>query len=62
MLFHLSEDESELSEIFDGCKSGERVCGTCKKEAAERIKAFLTEHQREREAARERLPEYGLKG
>ena len=62
MLFHLSEDDAELGEAFDGCKSGERVCGTCKKEAAERIKAFLTEHQREREAARERLPEYGLKG
>ncbi len=60
MLFHLSEDESELLEVFEECKSGERVCGTCKKEAAERIKAFLTEHQREREIARERLPEYGL--
>lgn len=60
MLFHLSEDEAELQEIFDGCRSGERVCGTCKKEAAERISQFLTEHQREREAARERLSEYGL--
>jgi tryptophanyl-tRNA synthetase len=60
MLFHLSEDESELSEIFEECKSGERMCGTCKKEAAERIKAFLTEHQQEREIARERLPEYGI--
>jgi tryptophanyl-tRNA synthetase len=60
MLFHLSEDEKELKEIFEECKSGERMCGTCKKEAAERIKAFLTEHQREREIARERLSEYGL--
>lgn len=60
MLFHLSEDEEELSEIFEECKSGERMCGSCKKEAAERIKAFLTEHQREREIARERLAEYGL--
>ncbi|AET63802.1 tryptophan--tRNA ligase [Methanothrix harundinacea] len=62
LLFHLSEDDAELGEVFDGCKSGTRTCGSCKKEAAERIKAFLTEHQREREAARERLPEYGLKG
>ena len=60
MLFHLSEDESELSEVFEECKRGERVCGTCKKEAAERIRAFLIEHQREREIARERLAEYGL--
>jgi len=36
------------------------MCGTCKKEAAERIRAFLIKHQREREIARERLPEYGL--
>ena len=60
MLFHLSEDESELSEIFEECKSGERMCGTCGKEAAERIKLFLTDHQREREIARERLSEDGL--
>jgi tryptophanyl-tRNA synthetase len=60
MLFHLSGDEEELKEIFDECKSGKRVCGTCKKEAAERIRSFLVEHQREREIARERLPEFGL--
>ncbi|HNR57274.1 MAG: tryptophan--tRNA ligase [Methanothrix sp.] len=60
MLFHLSGDEDELKEIFDECKSGKRVCGTCKKEAAERIRSFLVEHQREREIARERLPEFGL--
>ncbi|OPX82634.1 MAG: Tryptophan--tRNA ligase [Methanosaeta sp. PtaB.Bin087] len=60
MLFHLSGDEEELKEIFDECKSGKQVCGTCKKEAAERIRSFLVEHQREREIARERLPEFGL--
>ena len=60
MLFHLFGDESELSEVFEECKSGKRTCGTCKKEAAERIRAFLIEHQREREIARERLGEYGL--
>jgi tryptophanyl-tRNA synthetase len=61
LLFHLSDDEKELEELFEECKSGERMCGTCKKEAAERIKDFLEEHQREREIARERLSEFGLK-
>ncbi|MHC1632119.1 MAG: tryptophan--tRNA ligase [Methanotrichaceae archaeon] len=61
MLFHLSDDDNELQEIYEQCKSGERMCGTCKKEAAERIKRFLVDHQQEREIARERLDEYGLK-
>jgi len=61
MLFHLSEDEKELEDIYEQCKSGEKMCGTCKKDAAERIKNFLEEHQKERENAREMLPEFGLK-
>jgi len=60
LIFHLSDDDCELAEVFDECRSGERSCGTCKKEAAERIRDFLVDHQREREAARERLSEYGL--
>ncbi len=60
MLFHLSDDDQELQETLEECKSGKRMCGTCKKLAAERIKLFLEEHQREREIARERLPEFGL--
>jgi tryptophanyl-tRNA synthetase len=61
LLFHLSEDDAELLELDEECRSGRRMCGTCKKEAAERIQRFLTEHQRAREAARERLPEFGIK-
>jgi tryptophanyl-tRNA synthetase len=37
------------------------MCGTCKKDVAERIERFLVEHQRARQAARERLPEFGVK-
>jgi tryptophanyl-tRNA synthetase len=61
LLFHLSEDDGELLQLDEECRSGKRMCGTCKKEAAERIERFLTEHQRAREAARERLPEFGIK-
>ncbi|MDF0591612.1 tryptophan--tRNA ligase [Candidatus Methanocrinis natronophilus] len=60
LIFHLSEDDGELAEVYDECKSGAKTCGTCKKEAAERIRDFLVDHQQEREIARERLAEYGL--
>jgi len=61
LVFHLSQDDKELLELDAECRSGRRMCGTCKKDVAERVERFLSEHQRAREAARERLPEYGIK-
>ncbi|OPX78462.1 MAG: Tryptophan--tRNA ligase [Methanosaeta sp. PtaB.Bin039] len=61
LVFHLSEDDSELEEIYTACKSGRQMCGTCKKEVAERIARFLAAHQQAREEARGRLPEFGIK-
>jgi tryptophanyl-tRNA synthetase len=61
LVFHLSDDDSELSELYEQCRNGSRMCGTCKKEVAEKIQIFLTEHQKAREAAKERLPEFGIK-
>jgi tryptophanyl-tRNA synthetase len=61
LVFHLSEDDKELLELDAQCRSGQRMCGTCKKDVAERIERFLVEHQRARQAARERLPEFGVK-
>ncbi len=61
LLFHLSDDEGELEEIYKECRSGERTCGTCKAEAAEKVRIFLEEHQRAREEARKRLSDYGIK-
>ncbi|TAJ45191.1 tryptophan--tRNA ligase [Methanofollis fontis] len=40
-LFHMEEDDAELAEICRKCRSGEMMCGTCKKETLERTKAFL---------------------
>ena len=54
LVFHLSDDDKELLELDAECRSGRRMCGTCKKDVAERIQRFLTEHQKAREAARER--------
>jgi len=61
LVFHLSDDDRELLELDAECRSGRRMCGTCKKDVAERIERFLKEHQQAREAARERLPEFGIK-
>jgi tryptophanyl-tRNA synthetase len=60
LLFHLVEDDEELSQIYNECKQGERVCGNCKVLAAERTEKFLKEHQELRELAKDRLDDYGL--
>jgi len=60
MLFHLVEDDIHLAQIHSECIEGERTCGTCKKEAAEFMELFLTDHQEKRELAKEQLDEYGL--
>lgn len=61
LVFHLSDDDKELLELDAECRSGRRMCGACKKDVAERIERFLREHQKDREAAREMLPEFGIK-
>jgi tryptophanyl-tRNA synthetase len=61
LVFHLSDDDKELLELDAECRSGKRMCGTCKKDVAERIEKFLREHQQAREAAREMLPEFGIR-
>ena len=61
LVFHLSNDDKELLELDAECRCGRRMCGTCKKDVAERIERFLTDHQQAREAARERLPEFGIR-
>ncbi len=60
LLFHLVEDDNELKDYYKDCVGGTRMCGVCKKHAAELMKVFLKEHQEKRELARERLSEFGL--
>lgn len=40
-LFHMIPDDEELAEICRKCRSGEMMCGTCKKETFERTKEYL---------------------
>ncbi len=42
-LFHMLEDDDELTEICRACKAGELMCGTCKKATYERVKEFLAD-------------------
>ncbi|MFZ3059889.1 MAG: tryptophan--tRNA ligase [Candidatus Methanoperedens sp.] len=60
LLYHLVEDDNELLKVYKDCMGGTRVCGNCKKHAAELMRDFLKEHQEKRELARERLGEFGL--
>ena len=59
--FLFEEDDKELKRIYDTCKSGERLCGDCKKILAERVKKFLIEHQEKRGKARKNIDEFMLR-
>ncbi len=48
-LMFFEEDEKKLTERYEACKSGKLLCGECKKQLAERIKAFLKKHQEKKE-------------
>lgn len=61
LLFHLVEDDKELTEIYTQCTGGTRVCGNCKKFCADLMREFLKDHQEKREKAKERLNDFGIK-
>ncbi len=51
--YHLIPDDEELMRVYTRCRSGEILCGECKREAAERLRKFLLEHRRRLERARD---------
>lgn len=55
-LFHMVDDEPQLEEIRTKCRSGQLMCGQCKKETAERTLSFIHDMQ-EKMAAVEHLIE-----
>ena len=55
-LFHMVEDDRELEELRVKCRSGQLMCGQCKKETAERVLSFVRD-MREKMAAVEHLIE-----
>jgi tryptophanyl-tRNA synthetase len=60
LMAHLIEDDAQVKEIFEECKSGERLCKACKAQAAELMFSFLKRHQEERENAKEVLKKHEL--
>jgi len=57
-LYHLTDDDNELNDIFTTCKQGERMCGHCKKEAAERMGLFLEDIAKKRKDAEGIIEQY----
>ena len=59
-LFHLIDDDAELLQIKEECLGGQIMCGACKKRAAEKLEAFLTDFSQKREDAYSKLPMFGI--
>jgi len=52
--FYVFEDDDEkVTELYNRCRSGEILCGECKKMLTGKINHFLGEHREKRERARE---------
>jgi tryptophanyl-tRNA synthetase len=59
--FLFEEDDQALIDREMKCKGGKILCGECKKELANRVKAFLVDFQMKREKGREVLDQFLLK-
>jgi len=54
------EDDSSVLKTYNDCRSGCIMCGTCKNRLAEKVAAFLKEHQKRRAQAREIVDKFIL--
>ena len=59
--FLFEDDDTALREREAACRSGALLCGECKKQLAERVKAFLVDFQVKREKAKEVLDDFLIK-
>lgn len=55
--YHLLEDK-ELSEVYEGCKTGEWLCGNCKKLAVEKLNEFLKGFRERKAQAHDVMGQY----
>lgn len=60
-LYFFMPDDEELRELRNQCINGEILCGECKQNLIERIVKFLTEHQKKREDARDRIEDFMMR-
>jgi tryptophanyl-tRNA synthetase len=59
--FLFEEDNKKLGERERRCRSGESLCGECKKDIAEKLNKFLEEHRIKREKAKDVIDKYHIK-
>jgi tryptophanyl-tRNA synthetase len=51
-------DDKALEDVFNMCKSGERLCGECKQIVSAKVEEFLAEHQKKRVKAKKLLEKF----
>ena len=56
--FLFEEDDKELSRIYEDCTSGKLLCGDCKSMLASRVKLYVANFQKKRDAAKDRLDDF----
>jgi tryptophanyl-tRNA synthetase len=59
-LYHLLDDDKELEDIYNDCRSGKKLCGHCKKYASELMGNFLSDLDEKRKAAEGVVDQYLL--
>ncbi len=52
------EDDTRARKLRDECLRGERICGLCKQELADKVVMFLERHQAEREKAKDHIEDF----
>jgi len=57
-LYHLIEEDKELQDIHTSCTNGQRMCGNCKKYAAQLMEKMLTDVQEKRKTAENKIKQY----
>jgi tryptophanyl-tRNA synthetase len=57
-LYHLIEDDKELFDIYSTCRNGQKMCGDCKKYAAQLMEKFLIELDKKRKDAKEKIKDF----
>lgn len=57
-IYHLIKKDKDLEKIFNQCKKGERLCGECKKQAAQLMEKMLVEIQEKKKKSKSKIDQY----
>lgn len=61
-MYLFMENDDDLKELYERCKSGDILCGECKENLIKRVNSFLKIHQEKREKARNRIEKFIMRG